>query len=217
MTIVTAAATIMLGLAAALCLFRLYRGPSALDRILAIDVLLVIFIAGVALESVWNHRATNLPLIMVLAMVNFVGGVAVTRLLSRDSDEQPSDSDGVVSSWSSVLDTAGGVCLLLGAASASQGLSGLVRFPDTLSRLHAVTKPQSLGLVLVLGGLALTLRSWAATTTLLIAAAAQFFTSPVSAHLVGRTATGTGAWTTATWTSTSCPRPSSVATEPDDN
>jgi len=97
MTIVTAAATIMLGLAAALCLYRLYRGPSALDRILAIDVLLVIFIAGVALESVWNHHATNLPLIMVLAMVNFVGGVAVTRLLSRDSDDQPSDSDGVVS------------------------------------------------------------------------------------------------------------------------
>ena len=91
-------------------------------------------------------------------------------------------------SWSSVLDTAGGVCLLLGAALCLAGAVGLVRFPDTLSRLHAVTKPQSLGLVLVLGGLALTLRSWAAATTLLIAAAAQFFTSPVSAHLVGRTA-----------------------------
>ena len=94
----------------------------------------------------------------------------------------------MVASWSSVLDTAGGVCLLLGAAPRLAGAVGLVRFPDTLSRLHAVTKPQSLGLVLVLGGLALTLRSWAAATTLLIAAAAQFFTSPVSAHLVGRTA-----------------------------
>ena len=91
-------------------------------------------------------------------------------------------------SWSSVLDIAGGVCLLLGAALCLAGAVGLVRFPDTLSRLHAVTKPQSLGLVLVLVGLALTLRSWAAATTLLIAAAAQFFTSPVSAHLVGRTA-----------------------------
>jgi hypothetical protein len=30
-------------------------------------------------------------------MVNFVGGVAVTRLLSRDSDDQPSDPDGVAS------------------------------------------------------------------------------------------------------------------------
>ena len=97
MTIVTAVATLMLGLAAALCLYRLYRGPSALDRILAVDVLLVIFVAGVALESVWNHHTTNLPLIMILAMVNFVGGVTVTRLLSRDSDDQPSDSDRAVS------------------------------------------------------------------------------------------------------------------------
>ena len=97
MTIVTAVATLMLGLAAALCLYRLYRGPSALDRILAVDVLLVIFVAGVALESVWNHHTTNLPLIMILAMVNCVGGVTVTRLLSRDSDDQPSDSDRAVS------------------------------------------------------------------------------------------------------------------------
>ncbi len=90
--------------------------------------------------------------------------------------------------WSSALDIVGGICLLLGAALCLAGAVGLVRFPDTLSRLHAVTKPQSLGLVLVLVALALTLRTWAAASTLIIAAATQFFTSPVSAHLVGRTA-----------------------------
>lgn len=97
MTLVTGTATIMLGLAAALCLVRLYRGPSSLDRILAIDVLLVILIAGIALESVENDHATNLPLLMILAMVNFVGGVAVTRLLSRDTDDTPTESDGAAS------------------------------------------------------------------------------------------------------------------------
>lgn len=90
--------------------------------------------------------------------------------------------------WSSILDVAGGISLLLGSFLCLAGAVGLVRFPDTLSRLHAVTKPQTLGLILVLGGLALTLRSWAAITTLLIVGAAQFFTSPVSAHLVGRAA-----------------------------
>lgn len=94
MIVVTAAATLMLGLAAALCLFRIYRGPSALDRILAIDVLLVVLIAGVALESMWNHRATNLPLIMILTIVSYIGGVSITRLLSRDSDDQSPESDG---------------------------------------------------------------------------------------------------------------------------
>jgi multicomponent Na+:H+ antiporter subunit F len=93
MTIVTAAATLMLGLAAALCLFRIYRGPSALDRILAIDVLLIVLIAGIALESVSNHHETNLSLIMILTIISYIGGVSITRLLSRDSDDQASESE----------------------------------------------------------------------------------------------------------------------------
>jgi multicomponent Na+:H+ antiporter subunit F len=88
MTVIHMAATVMLGIAAALCLVRLYRGPSSLDRILAVDVLLVILIVGVAIESSWNRHETNLPLLMILGLVNFVGGVAVTRLLSRDTDDK---------------------------------------------------------------------------------------------------------------------------------
>lgn len=88
MTAIHIAATALLGIAAGLALVRLYRGPTSLDRILAIDVLLVILIVGVAVESSWNHHATNLPLLMILALVNFVGGVAVTRLLSKDTDEE---------------------------------------------------------------------------------------------------------------------------------
>ena len=75
-----------------------------------------------------------------------------------------------------------------GRSSAWPGPSACIRFPDTLSRLHAATKPQTLGLILILTGLALTLRTWAAVTTLVLLAATQFFTSPVSAHLVGRAA-----------------------------
>jgi multicomponent Na+:H+ antiporter subunit G len=37
-------------------------------------------------------------------------------------------------------------------------------------------------------GLALTLRTWAAVTTLVFVGATQFFTSPVTAQLVGRSA-----------------------------
>lgn len=91
-------------------------------------------------------------------------------------------------SWWFLLDAAGAVCLLLGSFLCLAGAIGLLRFPDTLSRLHAATKPQTLGLILVLAGLALTLRTWAAVTTLVLLAATQFLTSPVSAHLVGRAA-----------------------------
>lgn len=95
-------------------------------------------------------------------------------------------------SWLVVLDALGATCLLLGAFLCLAGAIGVVRFPDTLSRLHAATKPQTLGLIVILLGLALTLRSWAAITTLVLVGATQFFTSPVAAHLVGRTAYRTG-------------------------
>lgn len=87
MTIVLAAALTMLGAAAALVVVRLFRGPSNLDRIVAAEILLVIVIAGVALESARQRTTTYLPLLMILGLVGFVGGVAVTRFLSRDSDD----------------------------------------------------------------------------------------------------------------------------------
>ena len=87
MTIVLGISLAMLGVAAALVLVRLYTGPSNLDRIVAAEILLVIVIAGVALESARQRTTTYLPLLMILGLVGFVGGVAVTRFMSRDSDE----------------------------------------------------------------------------------------------------------------------------------
>ncbi|MGO4660831.1 monovalent cation/H+ antiporter complex subunit F [Terrabacter sp. 2TAF16] len=87
MTIVLGISLAMLGAAAALVLVRLFRGPSNLDRIIAAEILLVIVIAGVALESARQRSTTYLPLLMILGLVGFVGGVAVTRFMSRDSDE----------------------------------------------------------------------------------------------------------------------------------
>ncbi|GAB3067558.1 hypothetical protein GCM10027053_34200 [Intrasporangium mesophilum] len=86
-TTVVIAALALLGAAAVIVLVRLYRGPSNLDRIIAAEILLVIVIAGVALESARQHTSTYLPLLMILGLVGFVGGVAVTRFLSRDTDE----------------------------------------------------------------------------------------------------------------------------------
>ena len=87
MTVVLGISLAMLGVAAALVLVRLFKGPSNLDRIVAAEILLVIVIAGVALESARQHTTTYLPLLMILGLVGFVGGVAVTRFMSRDSDE----------------------------------------------------------------------------------------------------------------------------------
>ena len=91
-------------------------------------------------------------------------------------------------SWTDALDVLGAIAILLGAALALIAAIGLVRFDGLFMRMHAATKPQTLGLFLVLTGLALTLRSWAAFGTLVLVAFAQALTAPVSAHMLSRVA-----------------------------
>jgi len=85
-----------------------------------------------------------------------------------------------------ILDAASGICLVVGALMSLAAAIGLVRFPDLLSRMHAATKPQVFGLLLLLTGLGLQLRSWAVVPLLLLAWLFQLLTVPVSAHMVGR-------------------------------
>ncbi|MCG2623212.1 monovalent cation/H(+) antiporter subunit G [Arthrobacter sp. I2-34] len=85
-----------------------------------------------------------------------------------------------------ILDIASGICLILGAVMSLAAAIGLIRFPDLLSRMHAATKPQVFGLLLLLTGLGLQLRSWAMVPVLLLAWLFQLLTVPVSAHMVGR-------------------------------
>ncbi|MET0787788.1 MAG: monovalent cation/H(+) antiporter subunit G [Cellulomonas sp.] len=94
--------------------------------------------------------------------------------------------------WTMVADVASAVCLLGGAFLAFAAGVGVLRFPDLLARMHAGTKPQVLGLILVLIGLALRLRSGGAVWALVLVAVFQMLTAPVAAHMVGRAGYRTG-------------------------
>jgi len=79
-------------------------------------------------------------------------------------------------------------CLVAAALfSVSAGL-GLLRFTDVLSRLHAATKPQVLGLLLVIVAIALDQRSWGMFLAVLPAFLFQALLAPIAAHMVGRAA-----------------------------
>ncbi len=91
-----------------------------------------------------------------------------------------------------VLDTIGALFLLLGAMLCFAASVGLVRFPDVLTRMHAATKPQTLGLLFVVAGVALSLQNVQALGILLLVAILQLLTAPVAAHMVSRTAYRTG-------------------------
>jgi multicomponent Na+:H+ antiporter subunit G len=94
--------------------------------------------------------------------------------------------------WDTVADVASVICLLGGAFLAFAAGVGVLRFPDLLSRMHAGTKPQVLGLILVLVGLALRLRSGGAVWALVLVVVFQMLTAPVAAHMVGRAGFRTG-------------------------
>ncbi|MDF6018200.1 monovalent cation/H(+) antiporter subunit G [Streptomyces sp. JH34] len=97
-----------------------------------------------------------------------------------------------MSVWLQITDTAGAVLVFLGAAICLLGVVGMLKLPDVLSRSHAATKPQTLGLLLVLAGVALRLRSGMDFATLALIGFFQLMTGPVASHLVARSAYRTG-------------------------
>lgn len=87
-----------------------------------------------------------------------------------------------------VRDLVTAVLVLLAALMCFAAGVGLLRFPDVLSRLHAATKPQILGLIAIVADVAVTNPS---VGTITLAVAIVFFqslTAPASAHMAGRAA-----------------------------
>lgn len=91
-----------------------------------------------------------------------------------------------------VLDLVGAVLILLGASLALTAAIGLVRLPDVLNRMHAASKPQTLGFLTLCVGLALVLRDGGATSMLALAAGLQLVTAPVATQMMAKAAYRTG-------------------------
>ena len=90
--------------------------------------------------------------------------------------------------WSTALDVVSSLLLLTGGWLTLSAVLALLRFPDLLSRMHAATKPQVLGLLMILTAGALQVDNPAHISGLLLVMAFQLLTAPVTAHIVGRAA-----------------------------
>lgn len=93
-----------------------------------------------------------------------------------------------------VLDILGGLLLVAGSLFCLAAAVGILRFPDVLTRLHAATKPQVFGLVLILGAVTLTLRTWDVVLLAALIVGLQILTAPVAGHMMARTAYRTDQW-----------------------
>ena len=79
MSVVAVIAYALLGSGALLALVRLALGPSLLDRVVATDTLLVIISAGLAVYAALARDPTVVPVLVVVALLAFVGSVSIAR------------------------------------------------------------------------------------------------------------------------------------------
>lgn len=77
------AAGAALAIGAVLSLYRVVRGPSILDRMIASDVLLTTLMLVVGTEMVINGHTRTIPLMVVLASTAVFGTIAVARYVSK--------------------------------------------------------------------------------------------------------------------------------------
>ncbi|MBB3053301.1 multicomponent Na+:H+ antiporter subunit F [Prauserella isguenensis] len=83
MNVVFAVTFGLLGVAGLLTMLRVVRGPRTLDRILAVDVLVILIVAGTAVGMAMSSRGIYIALIVVVALLGFVGTISVVRLVER--------------------------------------------------------------------------------------------------------------------------------------
>ena len=76
-------ALVAVALAMALCGWRLLRGPSLPDRILALDTLAINAVALVVLLGIRWQTAMLFEAALIIAMLGFVSTVALARFVCR--------------------------------------------------------------------------------------------------------------------------------------
>ncbi len=79
---------VMLAAAAVLVLRRVEAGPSVLDRVVGMDVLVSTILAAAVLYAAWTGRTDFIPVMVVLSLVGFVGAVTLARFVAAESEDE---------------------------------------------------------------------------------------------------------------------------------
>ncbi|ASO22632.1 multicomponent Na+:H+ antiporter subunit F [Actinoalloteichus hoggarensis] len=83
MEIVFAITLALLCVAALIIVVRLVRGPTTLDRIVAVDVFVTLIIGGTAVGMASQADGSNIALLVGVALLGFIGSMTVVRMVER--------------------------------------------------------------------------------------------------------------------------------------
>ena len=86
MILVTNLAAFLLLVAAAASVYRIVRGPSVADRMVALDTLLFVGVAGLATFIVRTGDTTYVSVLVVAVLTAFVSTVVVARYIEAETE-----------------------------------------------------------------------------------------------------------------------------------
>ena len=79
----SAVALVLLSVAAALFLTRLFIGPSVADRVMAFDGLLITVMCGILVAVARRDWSTSVDAVLLIALVGFIGTGVLARFVER--------------------------------------------------------------------------------------------------------------------------------------
>jgi len=83
LTVACQAATAMLLAAIVMLLWRMAKGPTAADRVIAMDLMSVLVVAFLIVLSIYTEKTTYLDVAIAYACIAFLGTIALARFINR--------------------------------------------------------------------------------------------------------------------------------------
>jgi len=77
-------AGVMFGLGALFAAVRLVRGPTQIDRAVALDVMLAIVVGVIVLTAAVSGSSITLVIAVVVSLLGFLGSASLAKLLPRE-------------------------------------------------------------------------------------------------------------------------------------
>lgn len=84
MTVVAWICAVLLFFSAVAVIIRVSIGPSMLDRMVGVDLLTSTILGAIAVISAVTRRTDLLPVLVVLAIVGFIGSTVIARFLAHE-------------------------------------------------------------------------------------------------------------------------------------
>lgn len=80
---ILAIALIFFTITVVICLYRVIKGPSLPDRVVALDMIGVNMLSMIAIISLLQNTTAYLEVILILGILSFIGTIAFSKYIER--------------------------------------------------------------------------------------------------------------------------------------